>query len=255
MWRRQRKDLKESAEQGSSLPLVVCAGALLLAFALAIVYTAGLMLANANGKVREERCYQLARSFSQVLGRELQDEGSSFYAFANEFLNNSVYSEYRAGNEDTIYHYAMTSGEDENYGDIHIRLYKELNEDAGSSADLLVFPVTEGADYTEQLRNYSGQKFLRYVFTVDVIAEYEGLTYRYSTEYYREDTYKLEYKYEDQAVRWVPGTGEEGTGAWEYLAGGAVAFAPDAEISYRYRTEEEPETVEFKEVHEERGDF
>ena len=71
------RDRKARAQQGASLVVVVCVSAFLVAFALAMVYTAGLMLSQANRRLKQERSRQLARSFSQVLYEELQEAAST----------------------------------------------------------------------------------------------------------------------------------------------------------------------------------
>ena len=59
-----------------------------IAFAAAILYTAGMLTAQSNQRLKEERCYQLAKSYSDVLKNELikydkkyADDGSTVYNF------------------------------------------------------------------------------------------------------------------------------------------------------------------------------
>ena len=56
--------LRENGRGGASLAYVACISALLVAFALAMTYTAGMMLSGANKRIAEERCYQLAKSYA-----------------------------------------------------------------------------------------------------------------------------------------------------------------------------------------------
>ena len=63
---------KTGDKNGSTLVIVVCVSALLMAFALAMFYTAGLLLARANRRLEQERSYQLAQSFAKVLEEELK---------------------------------------------------------------------------------------------------------------------------------------------------------------------------------------
>ena len=81
MHRRARSILR--GEQGLSMILVLCIGALFVALSAALVYAASVLTANANRQLLEQEAYQLAVSFSEVLERELQDEGSDFARFIN----------------------------------------------------------------------------------------------------------------------------------------------------------------------------
>ena len=74
MHRRARSILR--GEQGLSMILVLCIGAL--------VYAASVLTANANRQLLEQEAYQLATSFSDVLEGELNKRDSSFAKFVNE---------------------------------------------------------------------------------------------------------------------------------------------------------------------------
>ena len=247
--------LKENKKQGLSLPFVACAGAFLLAFALALVYTAGVMLSNANHKLAEERCYQLAKSFAGVVGQELQKPASesSFRQFADKFLNSSSYNVYNPDYPETVYHYILKSGEDADYGEISLRLRKEINDNDSKSLESTIEPPESGSltNYTERIKNLEQTKFQRYIFTVEVVAAYEGLTYNYATEYFREDQYPIVFRYNDETITW-----DESDNRWEIgnnTAGDPCDFAdPDAEITYTYDTEH-PQSTKFLPVHEEGG--
>ena len=69
MHRRARSILR--GEQGLSMILVLCIGALFVALAAALVYAASLMMANADRQLPEQDVYELAVSFSDVLEQEL----------------------------------------------------------------------------------------------------------------------------------------------------------------------------------------
>ena len=102
MFRRKLKNIRIKTESraGSSLIMVVCVSAFLVAFALAMVYTGSMLMARANRRLEQERCYQLASSFAKVLDGELERYGgrdlealksdttynNSFYRFAFQFL-------------------------------------------------------------------------------------------------------------------------------------------------------------------------
>lgn len=82
MHRRARSILRE--EQGLSMILVLCIGALFVALSAALVYAASVLTANANRQLLEQEAYQLATSFSDVLEGELNNKDSDFAKFVNE---------------------------------------------------------------------------------------------------------------------------------------------------------------------------
>lgn len=82
MHRRARSILR--GEQGLSMILVLCIGALFVALSAALVYAASVLTANANRQLLEQEAYQLATSFSDVLEGELNKQDSSFAEFVNE---------------------------------------------------------------------------------------------------------------------------------------------------------------------------
>ena len=82
MHRRARSILR--GEQGLSMILVLCIGALFVALSAALVYAASVLTANANRQLLEQGAYQLATSFSDVLEGELNKRDSSFAKFVNE---------------------------------------------------------------------------------------------------------------------------------------------------------------------------
>lgn len=82
MHRRARSILR--GEQGLSMILVLCIGALFVALSAALIYAASVLTANANRQLLEQEAYQLATSFSDVLEEELNKRDSSFAKFVNE---------------------------------------------------------------------------------------------------------------------------------------------------------------------------
>lgn len=82
MHRRARSILR--GEQGLSMILVLCIGALFVALSAALVYAASVLTANANRQLLEQEAYQLATSFSDVLEGELNKQDSDFAKFVNE---------------------------------------------------------------------------------------------------------------------------------------------------------------------------
>ena len=121
------ENLKENRKKGISMAIVLCVSAFFLAFAAAIVYTAGLLTAEANERLEQERCYQLAKSYAKVLDTELtsytrktEENSTTFYGFASRFLDGR-YAEYDPGNQDnTVFYYqpVAASMPDPKYGTI-----------------------------------------------------------------------------------------------------------------------------------------
>lgn len=90
MHRRARSILR--GEQGLSMILVLCIGALFVALSAALVYAASVLTANANRQLLEQEAYQLATSFSDVLEGELNKRDSSFAKFVNgQFMFSQSY--------------------------------------------------------------------------------------------------------------------------------------------------------------------
>ncbi len=249
------KQLKRNSRRGLSLPFVACAGAFLLAFALALVYTAGVMLSNANHKLAEERCYQLAKSFAGVVGRELEKQDSDFCEFANKFLNNPAYNRYNPEHPETVYHYILQAEEEEKYGKTELRLRKEINEeDLAGLEGTIERPPQEGSDlnYTGKIEELRSRKFQCFLLTVEVISGQGDITYNYDTEYYREDVYPLVFRYKNQKIVW-----DDNDKSWKYgdMAGNECEFEdPNADITYTYDTGN-PVSARFVPVHKERGAF
>ena len=142
------KQLKKNKKNGISMALVICVAAFFTAFSAAILYTAGLLTAQSTQRMKEERCYQLAKSFSEVLTQQLvkyeqkddSNGANTIYAYANKFLDGEQYLEYDAKQSDaTSYHYVVSTADledmnqsnilPEGYGNISITLTKEQNGD------------------------------------------------------------------------------------------------------------------------------
>ncbi len=144
------EQLRRNAKSGISMAVVLCVSAFFIAFAAAIVYTAGLLTAQSNQRLKEERCYQLAASYAGVLEKNLlqysrkedPEAKNTFYSFANSFLDNKqVYREYSEDNPDVTSYRFVTEDTNMNnpgqtgslvgdgYGNICITLRKELNAD------------------------------------------------------------------------------------------------------------------------------
>lgn len=217
-----RKQMKlhreKTGTQGSSLIIVVCVSAFLAAFALAMIYTGSLLLSRANRRLEQERCYQLASSFAQVLDEELSryteppasgdaaaaEYAVSFYRFACQFLEDPRYSEYIPDqSENTKFHYRLGRGSSPagaEYGKVTIILYKENNQETDVMTGILASNPADSTsgDAIDPVESIMA-RISRYTFHVEVVAELDGMTYSYSTAY---DPWV---KYQDDAVEFTAG--------------------------------------------------
>jgi hypothetical protein len=179
------------------MAIVVCISALLVAFALTMVYTASTMLATANQQVAQERCYQLAQSFSKVLETQLTQpaEGSTlpdsdfYYFVSREFMSNS-YQEYDGTTEGaTRYRYELTQvpadSLGEGYGTIEIELQKEATEDSLQEENPLKWDDEDyaHANFADMINDLRASEHRRYTLTVLVKATLDDMEYTYATEY------------------------------------------------------------------------
>ena len=55
MQRKGMRELRKNSRQGVSLVIVLCVSAFFVAFAAAILYTAGLLTSQSTGRLKEER--------------------------------------------------------------------------------------------------------------------------------------------------------------------------------------------------------
>ena len=224
--------------------LVLCVSAFFIAFAVAILYTAGLLTAQASERLRQERCYQLAASYAGVLDDELtkystlENTTGTFYAFANKFLD-GVYAEYDPDRpDDTIFYYQPTTDrpDGEEYGKIRIGLYKERSEDDDNSA-ILEGSVRPGdGDYRAEIERINSQALNRYILTVQVRVQEDDESYTYSTEYYRMETYEAEFYHNGKRLIW-----NDNDGSWHVETSEGAVYnlenvTADNPITYKLNT-------------------
>ena len=222
------------AREGTSLVIVTCICAFLAAFALAMIYGAGLMLSRSGRRLEQEQSYQLARSFAEVLEVELTkydtyDSASekSFYRYAVNFLEGQ-YGEYDPDYlDETIFHYTVgetPEGVDEDdYGTIRVALYKETGEEAEEMTGF----VSSDAPIDDILTN----PVQRYLFTVEVTARTKDASFHYRTEYRQTAVYETRFTYEGRPV-------VKTDSGWHYdnASGTACDFDTPVQIQYEYLT-------------------
>lgn len=246
------RTLRENKRAGVSLIVALCAVALIIGLALSLTYSSSLLLARANRKVGRERCYQLAKSFSEVLDGELRRYTTdytpyanqsgyaptdTFYRYANRVLDDDRYINYDPDDPDSVFRYATSGDKSDPYGQISVKLRKESTEAAQQPTDGS-FNLDDAVSKTTQLEN---QTFIVYLFRVDVEDEQGSDSYTWSTEYYRSDSYQLEYQ-------WCENGAESGSkvywvnGAFCQDANGSQKMEKSAEdvavtIRYHYNTD------------------
>lgn len=210
---------KIRTKKGSSLVIVVCVSAFLMAFALAMLYSSGLLLARANRRLEQERSYRLAQSFAQSLDAELKKynkpsalggadsaPNDSFYEYVYKFLE-GTYGEYDPDHPDeTVFHYTAASptGTDmDKYGTIRVVMYKEVNQEQDVDMSGEIGPEEADAIINEGI--------IRYIFTVEVTADLDGVSCSYSTEYRQKASYKVNFMYNGSQVFWKDGKWHSGS--------------------------------------------
>lgn len=217
--------LKASRKSGVSMAVMLCVSAFFLAFAAAILYTAGLITAQSTERLRQERCYQLARTAAAVVDQELtradytdknaENVANTFYKFANQFLDGTQYADYDADKDPkhTQYTYIL-SGSDldnlskgisgmEGFGNLSVTLRKEKDDTADSSVvDHEITIEAPEADFTPEIEKIKQEGVRQYSLSVDVTAYYEDVEYTYTTKYIRAETFEPTFTYEGQTIYW-----------------------------------------------------
>lgn len=263
------QQLRSNAKNGISMVVVMCVSAFFVAFAAAILYTAGTITAQSNSRLKEERCYQLAKSYGDVLNDELtrfdqkkaDEVRGTFYAFANKFLDEEKYLEYNSEYEDSTKYNFVLSGTDmddiaaakdlpEGYGNLSVTLKKEKNTDENEERfNTGTLQVDAGvSDYTSKIAELENATLRLYLLTTDVTAYYDDVSYTYSTEYAREEKFKVSFSYKDTPIVW---DGND----WRYgnTTGEICQFDAGTTITYRYdRTQ--PTSCVYKETTYQEGE-
>ena len=201
--------MKDNSKKGAALVMVACVSAFLAAFSLAMVYTSGLLLSRANRRLEQERSYQAAQSFAKVLDFELKKYNEvenaltaapddSFYRYVYKFLE-GAYGEYDPDHPDeTIFHYTSsndTTGTEE-YGKIRVVLYKETSRE---DDDSLTGEIMREDNNPQEIFNMT---FQRYIFTVEVTATLNDISYSYSTEYSQSAAYDVSFSCNGVGITW-----------------------------------------------------
>ena len=253
------QQLRANAKNGISMALVLCVSAFFIAFAAAILYTAGMLTAQSNQRLKEERCYQLAKSYSDVLKNELTkydkkytDDGSTvgdgtFYAFANKFLDDEKYLEYNSDYKDSTKYNFVEDGSnlsdisssplsDKGYGNISVTLKKEQNSDENVDKILSGGEITgsSSGDYSSAIKNIENTTVRQYIFTVEVTVYYEDAAYTYRTEYTRAEKYPVTFTHNGNTIVWIENVGGGGTWKVGNSSGAVHTIEDNTPIHYTY---------------------
>lgn len=260
-WIRALRRLRAEKNSGMAMITLLCASAIFLALASALVYSASTMLATAGAQLMQERCYQLAKSFSAAIAQDLcvekppPEDSKSVYNYANGFLDGR-YNLYDPDNiNNTSYSYSTTATESDRaeYGKITVRLYKEESEgdnsgvggEGGVKEYTEVFEFGDEGEMTpetaERLNTFESSEVNDYRFAVQVTAALDAESFRYATRYYRMVQYDPVYTLGGERVfRIVEGVN---SGKWSRTSGSGVQtpISPDslkgATIVGKYDTE------------------
>lgn len=204
------------------MAIVLCLSAFFLAFAAAILYTTGVLSEQAAQRMEQERCYQLSRSYSDVLQEELKKYSKkeeaptgSFYAFSNQFLDEQQYQEYDSAQAETTEYRYITSGTaeisnpavtntlKEEYGNLMITLRKSQNpEESDPDLSGTIDRIADIGEYNKLLEEIRNRKFRKELFTVLVTAYQKDEKYTCSTEYIREETYHVKFMQHGNSIVW-----------------------------------------------------
>lgn len=243
------QQLRQNKKNGISMVVVICVSAFFVAFAAAILYTAGLLTAQSNLRLKEERCNQLATSAAKVLNEELlkydsrSSDGSqdqTFYAFANKFLDDTQYLDYSEDYPDSSkYNFLVSDTNLENlaeaaslpagYGNIRITLSKEKNsaENLDSIKTGMIDIASSGTNYQTEIDRIRNITVREYNLTVEVTAAYEDAVYSCKTEYSREEKYDVKFSHNGTDIVW---DGEN----WRRNNSGGEIYIPDGSENIRY---------------------
>lgn len=179
-------------QQGLSMILVLCIGAVFAALSAALVYAASVLMANANRQLIEQEVYTLATSFSDVLDDQLTGystaagsaQADSLAAFIDKnYLLQTTYSD---ATEHTF--------ADESSG-LEITL-KKTPADEVDKSEYVAALATKGYDITAlngQLDSFKEKELSDYVVEVTVTAKQGSEKFSYTRSYQHTSTCKVAY--------------------------------------------------------------
>ena len=188
-------------KQGLSMILVLCMGALFAALSAALVYAASVLTANANRQLLEQEVYQLATSFSDILGGQLNDSNSGFATFINNTYMRSEYYGKNPFEEETeakTFEAALSGDGSDGADTIKITLRRRPGEEAeklnlngsiGQSVD------TSDSSWQQLLNSWQDENYKLVDLQLDVTVTVEkgGESFAYTVTYDRAVHYAVSY--------------------------------------------------------------
>ena len=182
-------------KQGLSMILVLCMGALFAALSAALVYAAS------NRQLLEQEVYQLATSFSDILGEQLNDSGSEFATFINNTYMRSEYYGKNPFEEETeakTFEAALSGDGSDGADTIKITLRRRpceeaeklnLNGSIGQSVD------TSDNSWQQLLNSWQDENYKLVDLQLDVTVTVEkgGESFAYTVTYDRAVHYAVSY--------------------------------------------------------------
>lgn len=188
-------------KQGLSMILVLCIGALFAALSTALVYAASVLTANANRQLLEQEVYQLATSFSDILGEQLNEDTSEFAEFINTTYMRSEYygkNPFEEETEPKTFDAALSGDGSDGADTIKITLRRRPGEEAeklnlngsiGQSVD------TSDASWQQLLNSWQAAdyKLVDLQLDVTVTVEKGGESFAYTVTYDRAVHYAVSY--------------------------------------------------------------
>lgn len=212
--RRKARDILRD-QQGLSMILVLCIGALFVALSAALVYAASVLTANANRQLLEQEAYQLATSFSDVLEGELNTPTSSFAAFVNDsFMTSTAYGGDIYGSPSQPYSYTWKAADADTSGaeEITVTLRRRPGEDAEKlNLSGVGQSVSTKSGWRDQLTSWQSNDYLLTDLQLDVTvtATKAGESFAYTVTYDRQVHYPVSgYTFDDSTTvyTWSKGT-------------------------------------------------
>ena len=188
-------------KQGLSMILVLCMGALFAALSAALVYAASVLTANANRQLLEQEVYQLATSFSDILGEQLNDDTSEFAEFINTTYMRSEYygkNPFEEETEPKTFEAALSGDGSDGADTIKITLRRRPGEEAeklnlngsiGQSVD------TGDTSWQQLLNSWQADNYKLVDLQLDVTVTVEkgGESFAYTVTYDRAVHYAVSY--------------------------------------------------------------
>lgn len=218
--RRKAKQILRG-EQGLSMILVLCIGAVFVALSAALVYAASVLTANANRQLLEQEVYQLATGFSDTLGEQLNDPNSQFAKFINEsYMKSEFYGNTPFELESTVSTFDAKLAEDGSDGADAITI--ALRRRPGEGVENLNVSgigqsvATSDSGWRDQLNAWQANTYKLVDLQLDmtVTVKKDGESFAYTVTYDRSTHYEVAYYT------------LEGHGTAEYKWNGDATFTP-----------------------------